>query len=92
MPEETPPMNAVQVIRAVVSAYGQIAFGLISILILWVMVVTPELQQNRAERQTLYQAAVAIQAAADATRDAARIVERVANDMTRELDRSRAPR
>lgn len=97
--EKDRDVTILQIIRAAVSAYGQIAFGLVSILVLWFAVVAPELAQNRTERHTLYQAALAIDSAAAATKEAAastkeaaRIVERIANDMVRELERTRGPR
>lgn len=64
-------------IRLVLSNYGPLAFGLVSLLAIWTLIVGPELERNRIQSDKLLLVADSIKEAANAVKSATDKLERL---------------
>lgn len=78
-----------EAIKQLQEKYGQTAFGLIAVLIIWFAIVAPTLEKNRVDTQVLKDVATSVADAARLVSDAAGKVSSAADKLDR-LER-RAP-
>lgn len=61
--------------------YGPYGFGVVSLLVVWIYVVAPELKSSRHDANIMLQAAEQQKAVADSLRDTGRVLERSSDQL-----------
>ncbi len=77
----TNPLTLSGLLNVLVSQYGTIAFGLVALLILWKVIVAPELEASRKSAETYAAAAESLKQASVSMEATARVMERVVNKL-----------
>jgi hypothetical protein len=76
------PTNISAIIRLLLTNYGPLGFGVILLLIVWQIIVIPQLERNKVQTDTLVQVADVVREAAVTLRIVTEKLDRISERMT----------